>query len=130
MEFKLNGFTYKFKTICIDDKQPRILKFVPSRRYTKWRHMTVRHCNGFVYFKSKGKDYKINLETHDLYQGKNFIENIYKCHAEDCNGGRGFNIRGKLFCSPRCGNSHWGLTAGDDDYWSEEEEIVLKGSSI
>lgn len=77
MEFKLNGFSYKHTTISMDDKHPRVLKFVPRSRISKWRHMTVRHCNGFVYFTSKGKNYKINLETHDLYQGKNFIENIH-----------------------------------------------------
>ena len=76
MEFKLNGFSYKFKTICTDDKHPRVLKFVPRSRISNWRHLAVHTNKGFVYFTSKGKKYKINLETYDLYQGKTLIENL------------------------------------------------------
>jgi len=44
------------------------------------------------------------------------------CCNKNCNGGRAFEIKGKLFCSPCCGNAYWGLTHDDEDYWSEEEE--------
>jgi hypothetical protein len=89
MEFKLNGFTYKTSPIKVAGKTlVRVLKYIKSRK--GWKHMVAYDNNGFVYFTSKGKNYKINLETYDLYQGKNFIENLY----------------------------------------DEEEEIVLKGSSI
>mgnify|MGYP005988889365 FL=1 len=69
MEFMLNDFRYKFK-------EERVLKYIPSRRMYKWKHMTIRNCNGFIYFNSMGKDYKINIETSDLYQSKTFILNI------------------------------------------------------
>jgi len=40
-----------------------------------------------------------------------------RCENKDCIGGRAFEIRKKLFCSPCCGNHHFGLTEGDEDYW-------------
>ena len=43
------------------------------------------------------------------------------CCNKNCNGGRAFNLKGKLFCSPCCGNAYWGLTHDDEDYWSEED---------
>ena len=69
MEFMLNDFRYKFK-------EERVLKYIPSRRMYKWKHMTIRNCNGFIYFSSMGKDYKIHIETSDIYQNKTFILNI------------------------------------------------------
>ena len=69
MEFMLNDFRYKFK-------EERVLKYIPSRRMYKWKYITIRNCNGFIYFRSKDKDYKINIETSDLYQSKTFILNI------------------------------------------------------
>ena len=32
-------------------------------------------------------------------------------------GGRGFEIRGKMFCSPCCGNQHFNLKPYDYDFW-------------
>jgi len=77
MEFNLNNFTYKPAIIIIDKSkiEPRLLKYVPSK--SKWRHLTVRNSNGFIHFSSKGKRYKLHIETGDLHQGKNFIENIH-----------------------------------------------------
>ena len=82
MEFKLNEFTYKTTIIIIDKSkiEQRLLKFVPSK--SKWRHLTVRNSNGFIYFSSKGKKYKIHIDTGYLYQGRNFIENLYDREEE------------------------------------------------
>ena len=46
-------------------------------------------------------------------------------HCDECNwGGRAFEIRQKLFCSPSCGNKHFNLNIDDEDYWdcTKEEE--------
>ena len=89
MEFKLNGFSYKTSPLMLGSKtEIRVLKYIKSRK--GWKHMAAYTNNGFVYFTSKGKNYKISIVKGDLYQGKNFIENLH----------------------------------------DEEEEIVLKGSSI
>ena len=40
-----------------------------------------------------------------------------KCETEGCIGGRAFQIKDKLFCSPRCGNVYCDLSPGDKDYW-------------
>ena len=37
-------------------------------------------------------------------------------------GGKKFEIRNCLFCSPNCGNKYFNLTYNDVDYWTEEEE--------
>jgi len=44
------------------------------------------------------------------------------CDNTGCIGGRAFQIRDKLFCSPCCGNTHFNLTEGDEDYWPSDEE--------
>ena len=44
------------------------------------------------------------------------------CDNTNCNGGRAFQIRDSMFCSPRCGNIHFNLSRGDEEYWSNEEE--------
>lgn len=45
-----------------------------------------------------------------------------KCFKKDCNGGKAFNIREKMFCSPRCGNIHFNLERDDEDYWENDEQ--------
>jgi hypothetical protein len=45
-----------------------------------------------------------------------------RCRNGNCNGGLGFDIRGVLFCSPRCGNIYFNLKEGDEDYWSNDEQ--------
>jgi len=76
MEFNLNTFSYKTNVISIDGKiEPRLLKYVPSK--SKWRHLTVRNSNGFIHFSSKGKRYKLHIETGDLLQSKKIILNIH-----------------------------------------------------
>jgi len=40
-----------------------------------------------------------------------------KCEREDCNGGKAFQIKDKLFCSPSCGNAYYELYPWDKDYW-------------
>ena len=47
-----------------------------------------------------------------------------KCNRCDrCQfGGRAFEIRGKQFCSPFCGNKYFDLHYGDEDYWDSDEE--------
>tara|TARA_R110002126_G_scaffold291184_1_gene450794 strand:- start:808 stop:1437 length:630 start_codon:yes stop_codon:yes gene_type:complete len=44
------------------------------------------------------------------------------CDNTNCNGGRAFQIRDSMFCSPRCGNIHFNLSRGDEEYWSNEEQ--------
>ena len=44
------------------------------------------------------------------------------CDNGSCNGGRGFQIRDCVFCSPACGNSWFKLEKDDEDYWEEDEE--------
>jgi len=46
------------------------------------------------------------------------------CDNGYCNGGRAFALTndGLEFCSPKCLNEHYGLTKGDDGYWSNDEE--------
>ena len=76
MEFNLNTFSYKTNVISIDGKkESRILKYVPSK--SKWRHLKARNSNGFIYFSSKGKRYKLHIETGDLHQSKKIILNIH-----------------------------------------------------
>lgn len=62
---------------------------------------------------------KMNSNTHKIIDTM-----VCRCDNKGCNGGRAFDIKGALFCSPRCGNEYWGLKYGDEDYWScsEEEE--------
>ena len=48
--------------------------------------------------------------------------NISTCDNTNCNGGRAFQIRECMFCSPRCGNIHFNLSRGDEEYWSNEEQ--------
>ena len=44
-------------------------------------------------------------------------------YCEECKfGGRAFEIREKLFCSPSCGNKHFDLHLGDEDYWENDED--------
>tara|TARA_R110000868_G_scaffold406855_1_gene687620 strand:- start:437 stop:712 length:276 start_codon:yes stop_codon:yes gene_type:complete len=81
MEFNLNTFSYKTNVISIDGKKEgRILKFVPSK--SKWRHLKARNSNGFIHFTSKGKRYKIHIETGDLHQSKKIIQNIHDRYEE------------------------------------------------
>jgi len=47
---------------------------------------------------------------------------VASCDKTGCNGGRAFQIRDKTFCSPHCGNTHFGLSDDDEDYWSETEQ--------
>ena len=42
------------------------------------------------------------------------------CSRFNCNGGQGFEIKNKMFCSPSCGNKYYDLQEGDEDYWSNE----------
>ena len=44
------------------------------------------------------------------------------CDNNECIGGRAFQIKNKMFCSPECGNQFYGLTFGDDDYWEIDSE--------
>ena len=44
------------------------------------------------------------------------------CDNTNCNGGRAFQIRECMFCSPRCGNIHFNLSRDDEEYWSNEEQ--------
>ena len=48
--------------------------------------------------------------------------NISTCDNTNCNGGRVFQIRDSIFCSPRSGNIHFNLSRGDEEYWSNEEQ--------
>jgi hypothetical protein len=48
--------------------------------------------------------------------------NISTCDNTNCNGGRAFQIRDSMFCSPRCGNIHFNLSRGDEEYWPNEEQ--------
>ena len=50
------------------------------------------------------------------------VEEGVWCHADDCRGGRAFQLKDKMFCSPACGNKHFNLKKGDEDFWEEEEE--------
>jgi hypothetical protein len=45
---------------------------------------------------------------------------VASCDKTGCNGGRAYQIRDKTFCSPHCGNTHFGLSDDDEDYWSED----------
>ena len=47
---------------------------------------------------------------------------LNKCDNNECNRGRGFKIRDAMFCSPSCGNKHFNLSKGDEDYWTDESE--------
>ena len=48
--------------------------------------------------------------------------NISTCDNTNCNGGRAFQLRDSMFCSPRCGNIHFNLSRGDEEYWPNEEQ--------
>ena len=43
------------------------------------------------------------------------------CDGIGCRGGRGFQIRTLMFCSPSCGNEFFHLQSGDDDYWPDDD---------
>ena len=63
------------------------------------------------------------LEFARIRRQKMTVEKKKKrCDNTGCIGGRAFQIRDKLFCSPCCGNTHFNLTEGDEDYWPEETE--------
>jgi hypothetical protein len=55
-------------------------------------------------------------------RGKNKQQYFKPCDntSELCNGGRAFNIRDKMFCSPCCGNQHFNLTPSDADFWQHK----------
>lgn len=54
------------------------------------------------------------------------IENatITTCSAADCNREATigeFEMRGEMFCSPKCGNKHFNLNRADNEYWSDDD---------
>ena len=51
-----------------------------------------------------------------------YASNPNSCSMRCCIGGQAFNIRDKMFCSPRCGNIYWNLTRSDEDYWPNTEQ--------
>jgi len=50
------------------------------------------------------------------------MTSITKCDNKDCIGGRAFNIRELVFCSPKCGNEYYELSPSDEDYWNDDDE--------
>jgi hypothetical protein len=68
--------------------------------------------------KAKLRETLVNNPNRD--KKKNYNTSQY-CYFQDCHGGKAFEIRGKMFCSPKCGNFHFGLTPSDDDYCSHSE---------
>jgi hypothetical protein len=69
-----------------------------------------------------GEDYGFEDEEKDE------LAHVASCDKTGCNGGRAFQIRDKTFCSPHCGNSHFGLSDDDEDYWSETEDDCENGN--
>jgi len=71
--------------------------------------------------------HKMNATT-EIENATTEIENAISairftdCSAADCEGGRAFEMKGEMFCSPACGNKHFNLKEGDDDFWEDEEE--------
>jgi len=51
-----------------------------------------------------------------------FVGSELACSRKGCNGGRAFEVRANLFCSPLCANTHYNLNKDDEDYWSNSEE--------
>ena len=41
------------------------------------------------------------------------------CSRSGCSGGRAYEVRSLLFCSPSCANTHFGLNSLDADYWPD-----------
>ena len=69
MEFTLNNFQYKYQ-------EERILKLSKSGKYCRWLHKNITNSKDYIYFVSKGKNYKIHKKTGDIYQHKTFVMNI------------------------------------------------------
>lgn len=44
------------------------------------------------------------------------------CDNNGCIGGRGFELKGKLFCSPQCLNEYFKLSPYDTDYWATDSD--------
>tara|TARA_R110000803_G_scaffold12755_2_gene36390 strand:- start:664 stop:1446 length:783 start_codon:yes stop_codon:yes gene_type:complete len=42
------------------------------------------------------------------------------CSAPYCEGGRAFEMREQMFCSPACGNKHFNLNRADNEYWCDD----------
>lgn len=87
--------------------------------------VVCRRCGLTLPDHTVGEHLDISCSVHSCEGGhKNEEEEEGRCcSAADCNGGRAYDLKGELFCSPACGNKHFNLKEGDDDFWEEEEGL-------
>ena len=69
MEFMLNNFHYKYQ-------EEHLLRYYKTKRICPWSWINQTNSKDYIYFVSKGKNYKIHKKTGDIYQHKTFVMNI------------------------------------------------------
>ena len=63
---------------------------------------------------------RVSKSHQELSQS--YYDAIQYCGKKNCKGGRAFEVKDEMFCSPACANKHFNLKEGDEDFWEEEEE--------
>lgn len=99
---------------------PPIAEDIIPRKY--WEKHLGKKTRAYL----EAKIIEVGINIHEfasVRKTKMTVERKKKrCDNTGCIGGRAFQIRDKLFCSPCCGNTHFNLTEGDEDYWPSDEE--------
>lgn len=98
--------------------------------HTKNRHQKTKKHLDLIEFRKAQDELRALKEKHEtnpknkcLCKDDEEEEEKKCCDLPNCIGGRKFQIRDKIFCSPVCGNTYFQLTFGDEEYWEEEEDL-------